>query len=102
MAKGYWVASVDVKDPERYRQYLRDNAAAFRKYGARFLVRGGDQEAVEGRLGGRIAIIEFADLATASACYHSAEYAAAKEHRTASAVSAIVIIEGYDGPQPTD
>jgi uncharacterized protein (DUF1330 family) len=78
MAKGYWVASVDVKDPERYKQYLKDNAAAFRKYGARFLSRGGDQEVVEGGLGGRIAVIEFADVATASACYHSPEYATAK------------------------
>jgi len=96
------VASVDVKDPERYKQYLKGNAAAFRKYGARFLIRGGDQEVVEGGLGGRIAVIEFADVATASACYHSPEYAAAKVHRTASAVSDIVIIAGYDGPQPTD
>ncbi len=102
MAKGYWVASVDVQDPERYKQYLRDNAVAFRKYGARFLVRGGDREAVEGKLRGRIAIIEFADFATASACYHSVEYSAAKPHRTESALSDIVIVQGYDGPQPTD
>ncbi|MEO3433190.1 DUF1330 domain-containing protein [Inquilinus sp. CAU 1745] len=100
--KGYWVASVDVNDPERYKQYLRENAPAFRKYGARFLVRGGDQEAVEGKLRGRIAVIEFKDYATAMACYRSTEYSAAKPHRTESALSDIVIIQGYDGRQPTD
>jgi uncharacterized protein (DUF1330 family) len=102
MAKGYWVASVDVNDPKRYELYLRDNAAAFRKYGARFLIRGGDQEAVEGRLRSRVAVIEFKDYATAVACYRSAEYSQAKPHRVESAVSDIVIMQGYDGPQPTD
>ncbi len=41
MAKGYWVVHVDVTDPEGYQQYVKANAAAFAKYGARFLVRGG-------------------------------------------------------------
>lgn len=102
MAKGYWVASVDVNDPERYKQYIRDNAAVFRKYGAKFLIRGGEQEAVEGKLRGRVVVIEFEDYATATECYRSSEYSAAKSHRTESAVSDIVIIQGYDGPQPTD
>ena len=41
MAKGYWMARVDVADAERYKDYVAANAAAFAKYGARFLVRGG-------------------------------------------------------------
>ena len=102
MAKGYWVASVDVNDPELYKQYVRDNAEAFRKYGATFLVRGGEQEAVEGKLRNRVVVIEFRDYATAVACYRSPEYAAAMAHRKKSAVSDVVIIHGYDGPQPTD
>lgn len=99
MAKGYWVASVDVNDPERYKQYVRDNAAAFRKYGAKFLIRGGEQEAVEGKLRSRVVVIEFEDYATAIACYRSPEYTAAKAYRTESSVSDIVIIQGYDPSQ---
>ncbi|NGM88969.1 DUF1330 domain-containing protein [Parapusillimonas sp. SGNA-6] len=102
MAKAYWVASVDVNDPERYKRYVQENAAAFRKYGAKFLVRGGEQEAVEGKLRDRVVVIEFKDYATAAACYRSPEYSAAKQHRTESAISDIVIVRGYDGPQPTD
>ena len=49
MAKGYWVARVDVTDPTGYQKYVAANAAAFRKYGARFIVRGGQSEAPEGR-----------------------------------------------------
>ncbi len=35
MAKGHWVALVDVADPEAYKAYVAANAVAFRKYGAR-------------------------------------------------------------------
>lgn len=102
MTKAYWIASVDVNDPERYTQYVRENAAAFNKYGAKFLVRGGEHDAVEGKFRARLVVIEFKDHATAMACYQSPEYSAARLHRTESAVSDLVIIHGYDGPQPTD
>jgi len=38
MPKGYWIAHVDVSDPEKYKDYAAANAIAFKKYGARFLV----------------------------------------------------------------
>ena len=40
------------------------------------------------------------DFETALACYHSPEYAKAKEFRQGRADMNIVIVEGYDGPQP--
>src|SRR6516162_3039908 len=54
MAKGYWVAQVDVSAPEAYRAYVAANQAPFRKYGARFLVRAGQHQAVEGRYRSRL------------------------------------------------
>jgi uncharacterized protein (DUF1330 family) len=100
MAKGYWIARVDVHDPEAYKGYVAANAVAFAKYGARFLVRGGQSEAPEGTPRSRNVVIEFKDYDTAVACYHSAEYAAAKALREPAAVADLLIIEGYDGPQP--
>ena len=47
MTKGYWVAFADVNDPEGYKAYIAENAKAFRKYGGRFLTRGGKSEAPE-------------------------------------------------------
>jgi len=100
MAKGYWIARVDVTDPEGYKAYVAANAAAFRKYGAKFIVRGGTFEAPEGTPRSRNIVLEFADYATALACYHSPEYAAAKALREGRSQADLVVIEGYDGPQP--
>lgn len=100
MAKGYWIARVDVTDAEGYKEYVAANAAAFRKFGARFIVRGGMFEAPEGTPRERNVVLEFADYATALACYHSPEYAAAKALRMGRSVADVLVIEGYDGPQP--
>ena len=100
MPKGYWIARVDVTDPEGYKAYVAANAAAFNKYDARFLVRGGQFEAPEGSPRARNIVLEFKDYATAMACYHSPEYAAAKALREGKATADLLIIEGYDGPQP--
>ena len=100
--KGYWVVHVDVSDPERYKAYMAANAEPFSKYGAKFLVRGGAFEAVEGKTRSRNVVLEFTDYATALACYRSPEYARAMALREGRAVADIIVLEGYDGPQPTD
>ena len=48
--KGYWIAHVEVTNPERYKDYVAANAAPLKKYGGRFLVRGGDCIVPEGKL----------------------------------------------------
>ncbi len=97
MAKGYWIARVDVTDPDGYQAYVKANAAAFHKFGARFIVRGGQFEAPEGTPRARNVVLEFADYATALACYQSPEYQAAKALRGGSCVADLIIVEGYDG-----
>jgi uncharacterized protein (DUF1330 family) len=100
MAKGYWIVRVDVSDAEAYKRYVAANADAFRKYGAHFVVRGGQYETVEGTSRARNVVIEFKDYATALACYRSPEYTAAASHRAGAAIADIIVIEGYDSPQP--
>ncbi len=100
MAKGYWIARIDVTNPDKYQDYMKANAAAFKKFGARFIVRGGKFEAPEGTPRSRNVVLEFADYATAVACYHSPEYQAAKAFRDGAAAADLLIIEGYDGGQP--
>jgi uncharacterized protein (DUF1330 family) len=96
MAKGYWIVGVDVSDPDGYKEYVAANATAFRKYDARFLVRGGRFEVPEGTARSRNVVLEFKDYETALACYHSPEYAAAKALRDSRAEANLIIIEGYD------
>ena len=100
MAKGYWIAHVDVLDPEAYQLYLKANAAPFAKFGARFLVRGGTRVVGAGAARARSVVIEFPDYATALACHDSQEYREAAKLRDAAAAVDLVIAEGYDGPQP--
>jgi uncharacterized protein (DUF1330 family) len=100
VAKGYWIAHVDVADAEAYKAYVAANAVPFAKFGARFLVRGGAHEVPEGSARTRHVILEFKDYETALACYRSPEYEAAKALRVAASLADIVIVEGYDGPQP--
>ena len=100
MAKGYWIVHVDIADPEKYKLYVAANAAPFRKFGARFLVRGGRSENPEGRSRARNVVIEFPSYATAVECWHSPEYQAVIKLRTPVSTADVVIIEGYEGPQP--
>jgi uncharacterized protein (DUF1330 family) len=100
MAKGYWVARVEVADPEKYKAYIAANAEPFRKFGARFLVRAGRFENPEGTSRSRNVVIEFPSYQAALECYRSPEYRAAIELRAPVSTIDLVIIEGYDGAQP--
>ena len=95
--KGYWIAHVDVTDPEGYKPYQAANATAFGKFGARFLVRGGRQEVTEGHARTRSVVIEFPSYEAALACYRSPDYQAAKALRMGKGEIDLVVIEGYDG-----
>lgn len=97
MPKGYWVATVDVRDEDEYAKYRAANAAPFARYGAKFVVRGGPFEQREGSTKPRVVVIEFDSLETARACYDSPEYQAAKALRDPVATGDLVIIEGWDG-----
>jgi len=94
--KGYWIAHVNITDPERYKDYVAANALAFRKFNARFLVRAGDCVVAKGDLGGRRhVVIEFDSFASAKACYESPEYQAAAKIRDEASDAQLLIIEGY-------
>ena len=94
MPKGYWIAHVDVRDAEGYKDYVAAAKPAFEKYGAKFLSRGGAYEATEGRGRARNVVIEFPSLKAAQDCYHSPEYTAARAIRQKFADAEMVLVEG--------
>lgn len=97
MPKAYWVAHVDVHDPEIYEEYRRLNAAPFAEFGARFIVRGGPQEVREGQARARTVVIEFPSIEAARACFESPGYQAAMAVRNPVSTADLVIVEGYEG-----
>ena len=92
--KAYWIVRVSVRDAGRYPHYLEAARLAFEKFGARFLVRGGAIEAVEGSHRERNVVVEFESLAVARSCYRSPEYQRARAIRSAVAEADFVIAEG--------
>jgi uncharacterized protein (DUF1330 family) len=94
MPKGYWIVRVSVRNADGYPKYLAAARPAFEKFGARFVVRGGKFDAMEGSSRERNVVVEFADYATALACYRSSEYQAAKAIRNNNADADFVIVEG--------
>ncbi|QUS58301.1 DUF1330 domain-containing protein [Pseudovibrio brasiliensis] len=96
MPKAYWIAHVTVTDAEAYADYTKAAPAAFQKYSARFLARGGKTEHLEGTAHPRNVVIEFDTMEQALACYHSPEYQQAKSHRDHVAFADIMIVEGME------
>ena len=95
--KGYWIAHVDIIDPECYKAYQAANAVPIGQFGGRFLVRGGRHEVVEGKQRSRAAVLEFPSYEAALSCYRSPGYQAAKALRLGKAEFDLIIIEGVAG-----
>lgn len=97
MAKGYWLARLDIKDRNGFAEYRQRNAAPLAKFGGRFLVRGGKADTVFGPARAENVVIEFDSYAQAVACFQSAEYQAAAPYLQASCETIeFVIVEGAE------
>jgi uncharacterized protein (DUF1330 family) len=91
---GYWIAHIDVLDAEGYKAYQDYVTTPFSKFGARYLVRGGRCEVMEGRARKRCVSLEFPSYEAALACYRSPEYKWALELRAGKADVDLVVLEG--------
>jgi uncharacterized protein (DUF1330 family) len=95
MPKGYWIVQVDINDMEKYKDYMAANAEPFKKYGAKFLVRGGRFENPEGSSRSRQVVLEFPDYQSATDCWHSPEYQYAISLRAPVSELDMIIVEGH-------
>jgi uncharacterized protein (DUF1330 family) len=94
MPKAYWIARVDVRDAEGYKDYVTAAKPAFEKYGAHFIARGGAITELEGKSRARNVVIEFASMQQAVDCYNSPEYQIAAAIRQKFADAEMVVVEG--------
>ncbi|MGQ7793121.1 DUF1330 domain-containing protein [Faunimonas sp. B44] len=97
MAKGYWIARVDVRDAEAYKAYIAANAEPLARFGGRFIVRGGRCEIMEGTGRARNVVIEFPTYDAALACFHDPAYRDARALRLPVSEADLIVVEGHDG-----
>lgn len=91
---GYIVVQVDVHDAETYETYKPMVPPTLKAFGGEFVVRGGDQDVLEGDWPPRTVVIRFPDVESAKAWHASDEYAPAKAVRQASATTNMLVVEG--------
>ncbi len=96
MPKGYWIAHVTITDTERYKGYQDIAPAAFQKFNATFLARGGASKTLEGDTWQRHVVIEFESMEQALACYHSDDYKQARKRRDGACIVSVNIVEGME------
>jgi uncharacterized protein (DUF1330 family) len=95
----YVIVETDVSDPERYEQYKTAASAAVTAHGGRYLVRGGEQDVLEGGWRpSRLVVLGFEDLAAARRWYDSEQYRQARELRPGVARPSLVAVQGVDRP----
>jgi uncharacterized protein (DUF1330 family) len=87
-------------DQDKLEEYRRRNTDVVAAHGGRFIVRGGELEALEGAWSPlRIVVIEFPHRDAARAWYESDDYAPLRELRRQASDTDIVLVEGYGGAQ---
>ncbi|WP_419863341.1 DUF1330 domain-containing protein [Candidatus Poriferisodalis sp.] len=95
--KGYVVIDNEILDREAFAEFAAKVPDAMAAYGGRFVVRGGNPEAVEGDWApDRLVIMEFDSRSAANAFAASAEFAALAELRGRALKSRLLVAEGYD------
>lgn len=94
MPKGYIIGHITVTDPEGYPEYIARDTPILEAHGARFIVRGGQSETLEGEAQNRHVVIEFDSYEAAKAAYDDPEYQEVAEIRRRCADSTMIVVEG--------
>ncbi|MCA0031968.1 MULTISPECIES: DUF1330 domain-containing protein [unclassified Mesorhizobium] len=91
----YIISDVTIRDEEAIEIYRTRAAASIAQHGGRYLVRGGQVEALEGKWHpGPLIVVEFPDMERARRWYASAEYAAALDVRDAALSRNLILVDG--------
>jgi len=91
----YLIANVDIKNPEKFKDYMKATPAVIKQFGGKFLVRGGGFEICEGNWNPkRLVVVEFESMQKAKQFYNSPEYKAIIDLRQSSAYTEWVFVDG--------
>ena len=91
----YVIGEIEVTDPALYDDYRKQVLATVQKYGGRFVIRGGEVEALEGGwTPKRIVAVEFPTMDALRKWYRSAEYAPLIKLRQRASKGRLIAVEG--------
>ncbi len=96
MPAAFWIAHVEVTNPEAYALYAKGATTAIAAHGGVFLARSGRYVQLEGTERARNVVARFPSLEAAVECYNSPEYQAALEHAKGAAVRDLVVVEAAE------
>ena len=95
--EAYIIVRADIKDMEKYKEYLKIVPKIIESYGGKAIVRGGRTLTLEGNQENRrIVVIKFPSMDKAKEFYYSKEYREAKKLRENIATGDLIIVEGTD------
>lgn len=92
----YFIAQIEVRDPELFSEYGAAAAPVIARHGGRYLVRGGAPVPLEGAAFKRTVVIEFPTEDAALAFWNDEEYGRLKDLRRRAATMDAAILPGYD------
>jgi len=91
----YLIANVVIKDNDKFKDYMKATPPIIKKFGGRFLVRGGDFQICEGNWNPeRLVVVEFESMQKAKQFYNSPQYKAIIHLRQSSAYTEWVFVDG--------
>ena len=92
---GYLIGTIDIKNPEAYKEYLAKVTDIVKKFGGEYLVRAGEYTVMEGKWDySRNVVIKFPSYEKALEWYNSEEYKPVRQIRLDNSVGNQIIIKG--------
>ena len=90
----YWIAHVEVTDPDAYGEYAKRATSAIEAHGGEFLARATRTVWLEGNERPRNVVVRFPSVEDAERCYHSDQYQEAFAFAKDAAIRDLCIVEG--------
>lgn len=91
----YIIVDVEIVDPDRYQEYVKQVPPTLKPFGGRFIVRGGQAANLEGSWQPkRIVVLEFDSVEQATGWWSSEIYRAPKALRQSASITNMIVVEG--------
>jgi uncharacterized protein (DUF1330 family) len=92
----YVIFDVDIRDPDRYQDFMKQVKPALEEAGARYLARGGAHKVYEGDWNPRrIVLLEFPSVAAWESFYYGPVYQGVKSIRDECSSARLVSVQGF-------